>query len=190
MLVFSSQVPCSLGRWDLVGFRDHLHFGGLQLPLSTSDLTPGSTHLSNGPLNIPPIPPQGAQPCHRQKEFRVTLSPRQGPAPVSPSRARAQPAIWQTAKTKNLEVSWRLPFLTPHFLSHLSLHPHSYCPTQMHVHHHFPGHHSLFPTAHPASSLPLPSQSPHAVRAIFPISQCTCYLALSLGPASSSPSAS
>lgn len=148
-----AQVPCSLGRLGTVGFRDHLYTDCSQIPLSTSHLTPRSTHFSNCLLNIPLILSPDTQTHHCKKEFGVTFSSRPAWSWVSPfAPGHSHPHSKQLRQQPSRYPGISLPLLSPICVTSLPFS--QLLPNNVHVHHLFPEHLEPFPNWSSASSLP------------------------------------
>lgn len=169
-----AQIPWSLGRLGTVGFRDHLYSDCSQIPLSTSHLTPGSTHFSNCLLNIPLILSPDTQTHHCKKEFGVTFSSRPAWSWVSPfAPGRSHPHSKQLRQQPSRYPGVSLPLLSPICVTSLPFS--QLLPNNVHVHHLFPEHLEPLPNWSSASSLPILSCSPQAIRESFLISRHTHY---------------
>lgn len=100
----------------------------IQKPLSTSDLTPRSTHLSSCLLNIPLTLPPGTQTPHMQKRIQSPALPQtlsSSCVPISLTGTAIHTANSQDRSPRTVLVS-AVPY------SALCVPP--LCPTHMHVH--------------------------------------------------------
>lgn len=114
VLVFSSRVLCSLGSLDTVGLRVHLHAGGSQMPLHTSDLIARWTHWSNCRLNTPLILHPDTQTHHMQKRIPSHALPQPWPGSCVPISLTGTANHTADGQGETLEVSPCLPLPTPY----------------------------------------------------------------------------